>query len=220
MFADQDDVWFPEKIKKSLDKIKSMEGLNSSRLVFTDMTVVDANIKIINLSYWDNEKLSPELSIELKNVMLQNVAAGCSMIMTKELVGISLPFPDEIIMHDWWIMLTASVFAKVAYINEPTLYYRQHENNSVGSRGINLLKAIKTVLRFKSQIKPRLYNTQMQSLAFYNRFQIRFSTEQAQLLKAYASLKELPYIQRLRWLVNNKIYKTSLVKSIGLYFFI
>ena len=37
----------------------------------------------------------------------------------------------KIIMHDYWAALIAKVFGKIGFVNEPTMYYRQHGNNSV-----------------------------------------------------------------------------------------
>lgn len=45
------------------------------------------------------------------------------------------PLPmSKIIMHDYWAALIAKVFGKIGFVNEPTMYYRQHGNNSVGAK--------------------------------------------------------------------------------------
>ncbi len=41
---------------------------------------------------------------------------------------------SKIIMHDYWAALIAKVFGKIRFVNEPTMYYRQHGNNSVGAK--------------------------------------------------------------------------------------
>lgn len=41
---------------------------------------------------------------------------------------------SKIIMHDYWAALIAKVFGKIGFVNEPTMYYRQHGNNSVGAK--------------------------------------------------------------------------------------
>ena len=49
---------------------------------------------------------------------------------------------DNTIMHDWWAALVAAQFGKTAFIDEPTILYRQHGDNSLGALGINKLSYI------------------------------------------------------------------------------
>ena len=49
MFCDQDDVWLPEKVQISIDKVRSLEETNPGKpvLVHTDKKRVDAKLNII-----------------------------------------------------------------------------------------------------------------------------------------------------------------------------
>ena len=52
LLADQDDIWYPEKIEKSLARIieleKTKDGGIRPALVFSDLHVVDDNLNLIN----------------------------------------------------------------------------------------------------------------------------------------------------------------------------
>ena len=48
MFSDQDDVWDKDKLKKSIEKLKSEDY----DLVYSNLEVVDQNLKKVNDSYW------------------------------------------------------------------------------------------------------------------------------------------------------------------------
>ena len=57
MLADQDDVWLPEKVEKSLQKLKA----ENADLVFGDLEVVDQNLKTIHPSFNDLMLLSRKI---------------------------------------------------------------------------------------------------------------------------------------------------------------
>src|SRR5690606_7688467 len=52
MFADQDDVWLPNKVKRSYEKISEHESPGLPNIVFTDLSVVDEKLKPIADSFW------------------------------------------------------------------------------------------------------------------------------------------------------------------------
>ena len=55
MFCDQDDVWLPFKIEKTYNKMKEIELTNQNKgaLVFTNLTIVDSKLNILERSMWD-----------------------------------------------------------------------------------------------------------------------------------------------------------------------
>ena len=62
MFCDQDDVWKSDKIEKTLKKMQELENLygnNMPLLIHTDLEVVNENLKTINHSMWQYEKINP-----------------------------------------------------------------------------------------------------------------------------------------------------------------
>ena len=63
MFCDQDDVWLPEKIRMSLQTLKDKEheNLNIPILLFSDLTVVDESLNVINNSFWSYSNIKPHL---------------------------------------------------------------------------------------------------------------------------------------------------------------
>jgi len=45
-----------------------------------------------------------------------------------------LPKSSKYVLHDYWIALIISQTGKITYLDEPTLKYRQHTNNKIGSK--------------------------------------------------------------------------------------
>ena len=137
MFCDQDDVWLPNKISKTLAAMKLAEkrhGIDTPILIHTDLCVVDERLHPIAQSLWRYQNLSPELGSQLHRLLPQNVITGCTVMINRPLAEIAAPIPKEALMHDWWLALVAALLGHVVYLNEPTLLYRQHRNNAIGAK--------------------------------------------------------------------------------------
>lgn len=137
MFADQDDVWLPDKISKSVQALLQIPAdAEEPACVFTDMYVVDEELKVISDSFIRYIGRAPE-RIELSQLLVENPAAGCTQIFNKPLRKLALQLRDVrcIEMHDIWVLALAATFGKshVEVVDEPLVYYRQHETNEMGA---------------------------------------------------------------------------------------
>ena len=138
MLADQDDVWLPNKIEKSIQK---MEQENAD-LVFGDLEVVDKDLKTIYPSFGDfmllNRKINKYIDSYKLNY-LYNCVTGCTIISKKEQIPNILPLPNDskYLIHDHWIALMVSLHGRLAYMPEKYIKYRQHGNNQVGTNKIS-----------------------------------------------------------------------------------
>lgn len=134
MFADQDDVWFPDKIKNEYKKIKDLEKKKGRpALVLTNLRLCDANEKVVNDSFWKLIHFSPKLFNDLRSYVFINYATGCTMMFNHETKEKAFPVPSYSPMHDWWI--TVCVYqnnGNVGFIEEPQMDYRKHGDNATG----------------------------------------------------------------------------------------
>lgn len=155
MFCDQDDVWLPTKIATSLERIQSLEkkwGRDTPLCVFTDLTVVDQNLKTIAESF-EHRDGHKTVAYDIKRLVCANVAAGCTMLFNKTLVDLLVRdySIDRILMHDWWALLVCVALGHASFIDEPLILYRQHEHNVVGARHLTLLERIATLRSRKGE---------------------------------------------------------------------
>lgn len=136
MFCDQDDVWLPEKIEKTFSKVKEAEKSypDTPVLVFTDLKIVDENLKVIADSLHSYHKIDPVKESLLKNLIFHSFVTGSTIMINKKLRDISIPVPQFSRMHDWWVALNAAKNGKIIYIPQATVLYRQHPKNVVGSK--------------------------------------------------------------------------------------
>ncbi|MCJ8208571.1 glycosyltransferase family 2 protein [Mucilaginibacter sp. RS28] len=136
MFCDQDDVWLPSKIQLSIDAMKAEEirSGNLPILLHSDLIVSDVNLNIVSKSLWENNKSSPSI-IARKYLKLVNYVTGCTILINSKVKDIAfLDFTNEI-MHDHWLaMCVDSSNGVIISLTVPTLYYRQHGGNVIGSK--------------------------------------------------------------------------------------
>lgn len=134
--CDQDDVWVPQKVSVEMAAMRELEarhGEHTPLLIFSDLRVVDEQLRTLQASFWRHEGLDPESVHRLRSVLHQNVVTGCTMMLNRSLVAAVLPIPEESPMHDRWIALVAAAIGKSRYVCEPLVLYRQHGGNVVGA---------------------------------------------------------------------------------------
>lgn len=133
MLSDQDDVWMPEKIEKSFNKMIE----ENADLAFCDLEVVDKDLNTIFPSYWSYLKIDKKIKMfnDHRMIYLYNCANGCTIISKTKFIEEMLPFPNdsEYVLHDYWIMMYVSLHGKLSYVDEKLIKYRQHGNNQVGT---------------------------------------------------------------------------------------
>ena len=158
MFCDHDDIWLPYKIEKTMEKMKATESdiINKPVLIFTDLTVVDENLKIISSSMWRYSKTNPEYSKNIYYLSVSSTVTGCTMLMNKMVKEFTLPYPEEALMHDWWIALNVAYHGVVDYIDESTILYRQHDNNRIGAEKTNKKHYLNKFFKLKKVINENV----------------------------------------------------------------
>lgn len=136
MFCDQDDCWLAEKVQISLESIQDLQGEQSHIpcLVFSDLTVTDSQLHALHFSYLEYKHKNPK-DLSLKALLRENVAPGCTILCNQALAEYGLKYEDSahLFMHDWWLMLVAAAFGRIAWISKSLVLYRQHGNNAVGA---------------------------------------------------------------------------------------
>jgi len=133
--SDQDDVWMPDKVTKTIAAFDSPGILG----IVSDAVVVGPGLEILNDSFFSLRKSGPGL---LKN-FYKNSFVGCCMAIKKETKKLILPFPKLISMHDEWIGFVLSVSGKVKFIPEKLILYRRHNNNITFLKSKNIIFTLK-----------------------------------------------------------------------------
>jgi glycosyltransferase involved in cell wall biosynthesis len=125
-FCDQDDYWHADKIKLL------MEALGNYSMIHCDSVLCDQHLKDTGVRISDRVVYQP-----INNCLQQAVFCriyGHATLFTRTLLEKAYPFP-EVIPHDWWLCYLATLHNGINYLNEPLVYYRQHETNVFGAIG-------------------------------------------------------------------------------------
>lgn len=125
--CDQDDVWLPEKIEKSLDKIKEIEGKGPA-CISSQCNGVDKDLNVVPR----RTRLSCDTKGVKATLLQDGVSQGCSLMINRKLVDFLKPFPEKWFMYDAYIAYTAACIGEKYNIAEPLMNYRHHANNVVG----------------------------------------------------------------------------------------
>ncbi|MFT4031412.1 MAG: glycosyltransferase family 2 protein [Siphonobacter sp.] len=211
--ADQDDYWFPHKLSHSLKKLRTLEnhyGAHTPLLVFTDLKVVDEQLKPIHASYreWMGfTHTEPEFS----RLLVENIGTGCTFVFNRALLELALPFPAEGLLHDRWLLWVAACFGRAEYLNEVTIAYRQHGGNQVGARQLTLLQEITYTGKVAVQKNRLLANHYPRVRLFLNRYQDQLNHYPTQLniIHEFLKLEHDSFFQRITRILRNGFWGQS-----------
>jgi rhamnosyltransferase len=128
-FADQDDIWEPDKLSRhiQLAKQSGADGVSSNVIAFWP----DGRKMLINKA-----QLQRELDF-----LFESAGPGCTFLMTPWLVNKvreQLLYENsaarEVALHDWLTYAVCRAHGRKWVIDSsPSVQYRQHENNVIGA---------------------------------------------------------------------------------------
>ena len=143
-FCDQDDVWFPDKLERGLKALATACAPERPALYCSAQVLTDARLQEIGRS-----PLLPAQPTFLM-ALTQNIATGCTIILSPaavDLVRAAMP-PPKCTLHDWWsYLLVSGAGGVVVADNTPSLYYRQHQSNTVGAPTHFMARALAAIRR-------------------------------------------------------------------------
>jgi len=124
--ADQDDFWYPDKIKSCLDLFGP-----ETQLVYSDMRIVTDDGNILSETYWVNRKNNFK---DMDVILLANTVTGAASVFRRCLLEKVVPFPERIgdAFHDNWIALTALMAGEIEYVDRPLYDYIQYSGHVIG----------------------------------------------------------------------------------------
>ena len=215
--ADQDDLWLPHKLEQSLVLMKRLEACHGNThplLVHSDLELVDEAGKPMGCRYLQRQRLDPQRT-EPAELALTNVVTGCTALFNRALLGRALPIPPQALMHDWWLALVATSFGRIELLSHPTVLYRQHSLNVLGSQGLGIHYCL---MRLKWLLLNPAAAGQMRGLILQGEF---FQHRYAKQISVLPFLMQLR--RRQRWLALLKLQaekrpsKHGPLRTIGLY---
>lgn len=128
-YCDQDDIWLPDKIEKSVAIIKNSK---KQLLACTKVSIIDADgdIEVQEAVLVEAKRYLDNQDRFFEYVLAHNPFLGCTMLVEKQFAVDILPFPkitNE--YHDWWLMVCAVAADNYVICDDVLMKYRVHGNN-------------------------------------------------------------------------------------------
>lgn len=118
--SDQDDVWYPNKVKICLELLQEYD------MVLHNLECVDGDLNPLNRNIYNN-------SFKYKNFLLRRGKHyGCALAFKGRLLRYILPFPKLLVLHDYWMGIMGETFGKFICIDNTLTKYRIHGDNTSG----------------------------------------------------------------------------------------
>lgn len=127
-FADQDDVWLPDKLTRALEALNAVPDATPA-LYCARQILVDGALRKIGLSA---SLLGPA---GFPACLTQNIATGCTVALNRAAIRrVADSRPPREGWHDWWCyILVSAAGGAILRDEQPALLYRQHAANVVGA---------------------------------------------------------------------------------------
>jgi glycosyltransferase involved in cell wall biosynthesis len=126
-FADQDDIWLPEKLSHAVAALADLPQGHPG-LYFCARALVDASLAPVG------QVLAPRRPPGFPAALTQNLAPGCCMMLNRAAADLinQAPLPEGT-WHDWWAYIVVTAYGGTVIAgNTPDILYRQHSANLVG----------------------------------------------------------------------------------------
>ena len=211
-FADQDDVWLPQKLQTAQTQIESYIEKHPNRpVVYMGRTMVcDESLQPLYLS-----KGKPQLA-SFNNALLESIAGGNTMVFNAPALSL-LQTLGQPVHHDWFTyMVVTACGGEVFFDDTPYVLYRQHDENVIGaSRG---LKA--KLLRFKKILSGEFRIWTHDNLVALTPLVPRMTESNQRTFAGFKRLHEIQgwhnCLRRLYLFINLRLYRQRLIDHFGL----
>jgi glycosyltransferase involved in cell wall biosynthesis len=208
-YADQDDVWEGHKLARALDHLEKTHS-SVPALYLSRSTLIDETGRALGLSRLFTKPPS------FQNALVQNIGGGNTMVFNaaaRDILRSAGPH-IKVVVHDWWTYMAVTGCGGVV-VNDPapTIKYRQHASNQIGS---NLGLAAR-VLRAGQLFEGRFRAWTDVNLAALGSLEPRLTPENLKVLRGFRAARLRPLIPRLIGLFRSGIYRQSFIDNIGLF---
>lgn len=197
-FADQDDVWQPEKLLKAIESIEDIED-KCPIMYCSNCIVVDSNLNYLGMLHVD-EDIIPSNKIK---ALVQGFAHGCTIVLNSEARNSILKYkPQQEYAHDFWIPIIIMLMGKIVYDKNSYIFYRQHGDNCFGST-----RSIKKMIETRLKIKDNYYSNMIMEIL--NGYQDVLKPEDKLMLKKILEYKYTLY-NKFKLLSNMQLTRNTL----------
>ena len=206
-FADQDDIWAPNKLSRAVNHLKTLP--NAVPTIYCSRTyLIDETGNSIGLSPLFRKKPS------FTNALVQNIGGGNTMVLNKAALSLLRSVGIKpIVSHDWWsYLLITGAGGTLSYDPIPTVHYRQHNSNLIGSNRSHRL----SLMRIKGLLNGRfkLWNTTNTQVLLT--FKHLLTSENQRTLEEFSRARNRWLIPRIWGVRKSGVYRQTLIGNLAI----
>jgi glycosyltransferase involved in cell wall biosynthesis len=208
-FCDQDDIWFVNKLEQAINTLSKTP--QTCAAVYCSRTEIVGPDGKLTLGFSPLMKREPSF----QNALTQNIAGGNTMVLNnaaRKLV-VDSSRNKKIIFHDWWTYLIVSASGgSIFYDPIPSLKYRQHEYNLIGSN----TSIGARVRRFGMMLEGHYRFWNDMHVAALEKNKAKFTPDSIQTFEKFKKIKAGNLLERTYCFLNSSIRRQSLFGNIAL----
>jgi glycosyltransferase involved in cell wall biosynthesis len=208
-YSDQDDIWFPDKLARAVAWFEARDR-GQPALYFTRTELVEADGAARGLSTLFTRPPT------FRNALVQNIGGGNTMVFNREarLKLKATPADAVLVAHDWWTYQLVTGAGGIAHYDPvPSLKYRQHRRNLIGSNiGIRA-----RMERLRAFLGGRVVAWNDGNLNLLGRMRDYLTPDSDAVLQNFAKARQSPPLKRLLLLRKSGVYRQSAVECVGLF---
>ena len=206
--SDQDDVWDAHKLSRAREMLAGAP--NDRPVVYCARTrLIDEQGVELGLSTYYRK------TPHFRNALAQSLAGGNTMVLNEQMRRLLMQAgPDvKVASHDWWVYLAiTAVGGKVLYDSMPTVSYRMHSRNVIGSNE----SAAAKLLRARMLWQGRYRNWAEMNVAALERIENLMTDENRKTFDLFRRARKQSMVPRVCGLMRSGIYRQSLLGDLGL----
>lgn len=208
-YADQDDIWEADKLERAVQWLKSVPE-DIPALYCSRTRLVDEENR--TLGYSPLFKRPPCFA----NALMQNIGGGNTMVFnhaTRKLLC-QAGKDIKVVSHDWWAyILVTGCGGKVFYDEYPSVRYRQHKENLLGSN-----KSTKAqLIRIKKLLTGGYKEWNQINIDALKNSSICLVEKNANIFRYFEKSREGGLLIRMVNLIKCKIHRQTIFGNIGIF---
>lgn len=207
-FSDQDDIWLNDKLERSANSLSNIP--ESVPALYCSRTLLFGNTR-------SESEMSPLFKAppSFKNALVQSLAGGNTMLINRkgrELIG-RIDSNLKIVSHDWITYLVISgCGGHIIYDPEPTVLYRQHENNLIGGN----MSLRDRISRLHKVLSGSFIEWNDSNLLIIKTFKSTLTLQNKETLDSFERARHSPLLKRIALIMKSGVYRQTVAGNISL----
>lgn len=207
-FADQDDVWQPDKLARAASLLAPHVGVPA--VYHGNVAIVDGQMQFLQNRF--SADFRPNTAFPQN--YFDGLGVGATMVFNANMLALAQQYrPQQATNHDALVMALGNLFGRVVYDPEAHILYRRHAGTATGfGAGTNAAKP-SLMDRYRKYQRGPKQQFSIRAAALIAGYQPQMTPAQYAVLRRVAQYRH-HFGQRLALLVSPRIKATGLRKTL------